>query len=107
MKRHTETGVFSRISLQIHHFKSTGGVVTMVGSGAEWEGYQAEIDYFTFHAERFARFAGTEAKPLIAYQAADQIYGFRHLPDCCHGAFGELVDPTAPIALKEIMEDLG
>jgi hypothetical protein len=95
------------MSLQIHHFKSSGGVVTMVGSGAVWEGYQAEIDYFTFHAERFARFAGSDAKPVIAYQAADQIYGFRHLADGCHGAFGELGESPTPIALREIMEDLG
>lgn len=79
----------------------------MVGSGAVWEGYQAEIDYFAFHSERFARFIGTEAKPVIAYQAAGQVYGLRHLNDGCHGAFAELDDSPARIALREIMEDLG
>lgn len=79
----------------------------MVGSGAVWEGYQAEIDYFTFHAERLARFAGTEAKPVIAYQIADQAYGFRPLADGCHGAFGEPGESHPPIILREIMEDLG
>jgi len=92
--------------LQIHHFKSNGETVTMVGSGAVWEGYQSEIDYFTFHAERFARFAGSAARPVVAYQADDQIYGFRNLADGCHGAFGELGDSPTPIALRDIMEDL-
>lgn len=78
----------------------------MVGSGAVWEGYQAEIDYFTFHAERFARFVGVEAKPIIAYQADDQVYGFRRQALACDGAFGEIVQSATPIVLRELMEDL-
>jgi hypothetical protein len=95
------------MSLQINHLKSSGKVVTMVGSGAVWEGYQAEIDYFAFHAERFARFSGSEIKPVIAYQMSDRIYGLRHLAGGCHGAFAELGESPTPVALREIMEDLG
>lgn len=94
------------MSLQIHHFISNGENVTMVGSGAVWEGYQAEIDYFTFHAERFARFAGAEGKPVIAYQAADKVYGFRRQEHVCDGAFGEIEDSSTPIVLRELMEDM-
>lgn len=78
----------------------------MVGSGALWEGYQAEIDYFTFHAERFARFVGAEAGPVVAYQAADHVYGFRKQADGSHGAFAELGESPTPIALREVIEDL-
>ncbi len=94
------------MSLQIHHFKSNGETVTMVGSGAVWEGYQSEIDYFTFHAERFARFVGSGAKPVIAYQAADKVYGFRRQAQVCDGAFGEISESATPIVLRELMEDL-
>jgi hypothetical protein len=94
------------MSLQIHHFKSNGGTVTMVGSGTVWEGYQAEIDYFSFHGERLARFAGQDVKPVIAYQADGHVYGFRHLADGFHGALGELNAAPTSIVLREIMEDL-
>jgi predicted NAD/FAD-dependent oxidoreductase len=94
------------MSIHIHHFKSNGETVTMVGSGAVWEGYQAEMDYFTFHAERFARFVEAEAKPTIVYQADDQVYGFRRQSQACDGAFAEIGQSETPIFLRELMEDL-
>lgn len=96
------------MSLEITHFKSDGETVTMIGSGAVWEGYQAEIEFFSFHAERFARFAGDgdDKTPTVAYQADDNIYGFRKEGSGYHGVFAEL-DPAGPVvALREAIEDL-
>ena len=95
------------MSLEITHFKSDGETVTMVGSGATWDGYQAEIEFFFFHAERFARFAGTgEEAPTVAYQADDNIYGFRRLGTGYHGVFAARDESGPAIALREVIEDL-
>lgn len=95
------------MSLNITHFKSDGELVTMVGSGAVWEGYQAEIDFFSFHAERFARFVGASAEiPVMAYQSDNQVYGLRKNGVGWHGVFTIVDDETKVIALRDAIEDI-
>ncbi len=79
----------------------------MVGSGAVWEGYQPEIEFFMFHAERFARFVEpAEENPVVAYQSDGHVYGLRKMGSGVHGVFTSAEDPGAEIALQEAIEDL-
>jgi hypothetical protein len=58
------------------HFSSVNGQVMIIGQSTIWEGFQEEIDYFHYHADRIGEFLGCGTNEISAYHSEGSSYAY-------------------------------
>ncbi len=86
------------------YFRSADRVVTVIGESLPWEGFQGEIDFFQFHADRFAKFLESEVHSSICYHSDGNSYAYAagKIPHQHQGVFCPSLVP-----LKELLNEVG
>jgi hypothetical protein len=74
---------------RLTHFSSIDGQVIINGQSTIWEGFQAEIDYFNFHADRIGELLDGEGIAITAYHSEGNSYAYAKYPksERIHGIF--------------------
>lgn len=83
------------------YFQSKGSGVMLVGSNQPWDGLQAEIDFFRFHALRIGRAMDWGEPSKITYQADGGTFGFAFEDGACNGVYA-----AAKVAASEVLPEL-
>ena len=66
----------SPTSSPLVYFRAVDREVTIIGESLVWEGFQAEIDFFQFHADRVAKFLESDNHSGICYHSDGSSYAY-------------------------------
>lgn len=87
------------------YFRSVRGQVSLVGSNDPWEGFQSEIDFFTFHAGRIGQLLEWGDAKRLAYQADGNSFGIARENESAASEFTG-VFATGKLPFGEILAEL-
>lgn len=66
----------SPTSSPLVYFRAVDREVTIIGESLVWEGFQAEIDFFQFHADRLAKFLESDTHSGLCYHSDGSSYAY-------------------------------
>ncbi len=90
-------------SKPITHFRVVDREVIIIGESTVWEGFQAETEFFQFHADRLGKFLDCEAHTGICYRSDGQSYAYA--PDKASGETNGIYSPTN-LTIQEMLSEL-
>lgn len=79
--------------------------MTLVGSNDPWDGFQSEIDFFTFHAGRIGQLMEWGEARRLAYNADGNTFGIARGEDSSSSDFTG-VFATGKVPLGEVLAEL-